>query len=106
MGALAALLSLLINNHWFDSALECAKSGKGIDMRMPDWPSAIDAAYDWDRWNCADLRRVFLHGCDGYLFGCGVRLTRVADIAQHNITKRHKKSSSRAQRATMTTGCV
>ena len=82
---------ILTNSHWFDSALECAKYGEGIDMRMLDWPSAIDVAYDWDRWNCANLRQVFLPGCDGYLCGCGVRLTRAADIAQHNITEKHKK---------------
>ena len=82
---------IVTNNHWFDSALECAKSGTGIDMRLPGWPSAITVAYEWDCWNCANLRQVFLPGCDSYLCGCGVRLTRVADIAQHNVTKKHKK---------------
>ena len=84
---------ILTNDHWFDSALECAKIGNGVDMRVADWPSAIDLAYDWNRWHCANVREFFLAGnvYDGYVCGCGVTVNREADAAVHNVTKRHKK---------------
>ena len=80
---------IVSGNHWFDSAHECAKVGKGVDMRIADWPSTIP--YDWKHWNCMKLRQLIMPGHHGYTCACGVRVNREADAAVHDMTKRHKK---------------
>ena len=35
------------NGHWYDSAVDVAKLGRGLNMSTCDWQKDVSRAYDW-----------------------------------------------------------